>query len=180
MSGTKTVPRPVPRPASPRRAPAMPRPAGPSAGKPAGPAGYGGRRGTGPARQGWTSVRPGPHRSPAAQGPQKLPFIVLLIVLLAGALVCILVISTTLAEGSFRISTLRQADNALARQQEQLQQQVASEQAPAMIAQRAEQLGMRPPGVLRFINLRPGRIATTSPAGAEHASAGAHVPGTAP
>ena len=113
----------------------------------------------------------------AALGAQKMPFIVLVIGLLAGALVCILVISTTLAAGAFQISNLQQANSALTRQQEQLQQQVASEQAPATIAQRARQLGMKPATALRFIDLRTGRVVTGAPAGG---AAGARAPGNTP
>jgi len=187
MSGTRTAPRPA---ATPRRATAMPAvltPGGTRAGSPAAPrtgsgritrtAGHGG---PGQARRARDAALTGLPRRPAAQGAQRLPFILLLIGLLAGALVCLLMISTTLAEGSFRITQLRQADNALAKQQEQLQQQVASEQAPAMIAQRAEQLGMRPSGTLRFINLRTGRISAGGATGAEPAPARGHAPGNAP
>ena len=74
-----------------------------------------------------------------------MPFLLLIVGMLSGALVCLLVISTTLAAGSFQITNLQQRNQALSKQQQQLQQQVAQDQAPGVIAQRAEQLGMKRP-----------------------------------
>jgi hypothetical protein len=48
-----------------------------------------------------------------------MPFLLLVVGMLAGALVCMLVISTTLAAGSFRITSLQKQDQALAKQQQQ-------------------------------------------------------------
>jgi len=106
-----------------------------------------------------------------------MPFILLLVGLLCGALVCVLVISTTLAAGSFRITSLQQQDQALAKEQQQLQQQVAQDQAPSVIAQRAEQLGMRPVNQLRFLNVKTGKISTNAATGA---NAAIQVPGYTP
>jgi hypothetical protein len=51
-----------------------------------------------------------------------------------------------------------QQQNATLTQQEQaLQQQTAQQESPASIAARAQQLGMRPVGRLRFIDLKTGR-----------------------
>jgi hypothetical protein len=90
---------------------------------------------------------------------------VLLCGLLVGALASALVISTTLSTGSFQISKLQQSDSALARQREQLQNEVAQAQSAPVIAQRAYQLGMRPVGQLRFVNLRKGTIDTDAGSG---------------
>ncbi len=112
---------------------------------------------------------------PAAgsQAGQRTPFILLLLGLLGGGLVCLLVINTTLAAASFRISDLQKGNVQLAQQQQDLQQQVASEESPSTIEQRAFQLGMRPQSVLNMIDLKTGRR-YTSPAGAAGAAA---VPG---
>jgi hypothetical protein len=118
-----------------------------------------------------------PARLGRRAGTQRMPFILLLIGLLGGALVCLLVISTTLAAGSFRITSLQQANQALAKQQQQLQQQVAEEQAPGVLAQRAEQLGMRPVSELQFLNVKTGRISSDAPTGA---AAAIQVPGYTP
>jgi hypothetical protein len=106
-----------------------------------------------------------------------MPFFLLLCGLLGGALVSALVISTTLASGSFEITRLQQSDDALARQRQQLQEQVAAAQSAQVIEQRAYQLGMRPVGVLRFINLKTGKIVTDVGSGAVSAI---QVPGYTP
>jgi hypothetical protein len=113
----------------------------------------------------------------AHQAAHRMPFILLLCGLLGGALVSALVISTTLAAGSFEITRLQQSNDALARQRQQLQEQVAAAQSAQVIEQRAYQLGMRPVGVLRFINLKTGKIATDAGSGAVSAI---QVPGYTP
>jgi hypothetical protein len=69
-------------------------------------------------------------------------------------------ISTTLAEGSFKISNLQQENTNLARQEQLLTQQVAQAESPNQIAQEAEQFGMQTNPTLRFINLKTGKIVT--------------------
>jgi hypothetical protein len=93
--------------------------------------------------------------------------------------VCLLVISTTLAQGSFQITALQQGNAALAQQQQELAQQVAQDEAPGTIEQRARQLGMVPLGELRFINLTSGRVDAYT-AGSAGARAAAAVPGYSP
>jgi len=106
-----------------------------------------------------------------------MPFLLLVCGLLGGALVCALVISTTLAQGSFRISQLQQQDATLTKQQQLLQAQVASAGNPQVIGQAAERLGMRTPGLLRFVDLRDGKIKTDAGNGAVSAI---QVPGYTP
>jgi hypothetical protein len=106
-----------------------------------------------------------------------MPFIVLLCGLLGGALVSALVISTTLDKGSFEISKLQQSDNALARQRQELQDEVAQAQSAPVIQQRAYELGMRPVSRLQFVNLKTGKIVTNAGSGAV---ARINVPGYTP
>lgn len=73
----------------------------------------------------------------------RMPFVLLVLVLLGGGLTCLLVINTTLGATSFRISNLQSTGATLATQEQALQQQIAAEQSPAQIAKRAYQLGMR-------------------------------------
>jgi hypothetical protein len=89
---------------------------------------------------------------------KRAPFLLLLVGLLGGALVSLLMISTTLAQGSFRISNLQQQNTNLARQEQLLTQQVAQAESPTQIAQEAEQFGMQQNPSLRFINLKTGKI----------------------
>ena len=113
---------------------------------------------------------------PRARAP-RMPFILLLVGLLAGALVSLLVISTTLAQGAFRITSLQQQNANLARQEQILSNQVAQASNPALIAEEAGQLGMRPNPRLGFIDLKTGKIIVGKPSAAE---AAINVPGYTP
>jgi hypothetical protein len=118
----------------------------------------------------------GPATRPRARHP-RAPFILLLVGLLGGALVCLLVISTTLAEGSYQITGLQQQNASLAKQEQLLSQEVAQASSPAQIAQEAEQLGMRPNPNLQFIDLMTGKVVTGHPSPAQ---AQIDVPGYTP
>lgn len=113
----------------------------------------------------------------APRGGHRMPFILMLCVLLGGALVCTLLISTTLAAGSYRITKLQQSVDALARQRQTLQEQVAQAQSAQVIQQQAEALGMRQPGELRFFDLKTGKVETDAGSAADQAI---NVPGFTP
>jgi hypothetical protein len=121
------------------------------------------------------------HTRPAAPRPRsraaRMPFILLLVGLLGGALVSLLVISTTLAQGSFRITSLQQQNAGLARQAQILTNQVAQAGNPAAIAKEARLLGMRPNPHLGFIDLKTGKLVVGKPSRAE---AAINVPGYTP
>jgi hypothetical protein len=106
----------------------------------------------------------------------RTPFILLLLGLLGGGLVCLLVVNTTLAAASYRIDNLQRSNATASQQVQQLQQQVASEQSPGSIEQRALKLGMKPQQVLNFVDPKTGRR-YTMPSKAEGAYA---VPGYTP
>jgi hypothetical protein len=151
----------VGRPARPLRpAPRPPRPAGPAA----------------------VAARPRASRAavdnqaPGRPATSRTPFILLLLGLLGGGLVCLLVINTTLAAASYRIDNLQRSNAAATQQVQDLQQQVASEQSPGSIEQRAVKLGMRPQQVLSFVDPKTGRR-YTMPSQAQGAYA---VPGYTP
>lgn len=78
--------------------------------------------------------------------------------LLSGGLICLLLLNTVLAAGTFRMTSLQQANAALARQHQALQQQVLYSESPAAIAKRARKLGMVAVSQPRFVNLKSGRI----------------------
>ena len=154
---------PRPRPGRPRRqgapgaGPGVRAAAGPAvrtAARPAAPP----AAGTPPAR------RASPAPPPAGSGRQpvsRTPFILLVLGLLGGGLVCLLVINTTLAAGAFRISALQQGNAQTSQRVEELQQQVATEESPSSIEQRALKLGLRMQPVLDFLDLRTGRSYAT-------------------
>ncbi len=163
------TPRTAPRPAQPRPV-TPPRHTRPVTGP-----------GTGPGAGPRTSPRSGAPARPAAARPRsrspRMPFILLLVGLLGGALVSLLVISTTLAQGAFRITNLQEQNASLARQQQTLTNEVAQAGNPAVIAQEARQLGMRPNPHLGFIDMKTGKIVTGKPSSAE---AAINVPGFNP
>ena len=114
-------------------------------------------------------ARPTPRRvstAPRTGAGNRMPFFILVCGLLSGALVSALVISTTLAAGSFQITNLQQSDTALAKQRQQLEAEVSAAQSAQVIEQRASELGMRPLSELQFLNLKSGKVQTEAGTGA--------------
>ncbi len=149
----------------PGRARPARRPAGTGPGRPAGPrqarpAGTAPDRaaGTRPARLAGATSEAGPWAGAPSAAIARTPFIVFVTALLGGGLICLLVINTILATGSYQITTLQQAQAARAQQVQALKQQVAEDSAPSVIAKRARQLGMVEPPLTKFLNLRTGQI----------------------
>lgn len=166
--GVGTMPRPtVPPRVTPRRT-ARPRPAAEPGRRPSLPDGVR-LAPSAPSAPGITRGAP--------PGGHRMPFILMLCVLLGGALVCTLLISTTLAAGSYRITKLQQSVDALARQRQTLQGQVAQAQSAQVIEQQAQALGMREPGELRFFDLKTGKVETDAGSAADQAI---NVPGYTP
>jgi len=128
----------------------------------------------GPAAQRPTTGAGGP--GPRARSP-RMPFILLLVGLLGGAIVSLLVISTTLAQGAFRITNLQEQNANLVRQEQTLTSEIAQAGNPAVIAEKARQLGMRPNPMLGFIDPKTGKIVVGKPSRAE---AAINVPGYTP
>jgi hypothetical protein len=189
----------VPAPASSQPGPARTGPARPArppalASRPAtSPQARTGTR-TGPGTKPRTSTRPAARpaasSSPARLAAQRVravkaagrrpvartPFILLVLGLLGGGLICLLVINTTLSAASYRINALQQSNTQAAQRVQELQEQVATEESPSSIEQRALKLGLRIQPVLNFVDLRTGRSYTTSAK-----AAGAYpVPGYTP
>ena len=119
-------------------------------------------RTTGPQPAG-PQARPAEAARATVAGSHRMPFVLLLCGLLGGALVSALVISTTLAEGSFQINKLQDSTSAVARQRQTLEDQVAQAQSAQVIEQRASKLGMRRPGELQFVNLKTGKTTNDGP-----------------
>lgn len=86
-----------------------------------------------------------------------MPFVLLVLGLLGGGLVSLLVVNTTLGATSFRLSQLQSENARLSLQERNLQGRIQNEQAPAEIAKRAYQLGMRAETNATILDLRTGR-----------------------
>jgi len=171
---TQVTERRQPRPAEAR--PARGRPAGPRPGgtRPAGTRSAVGRTAAarpaaappvprrGAARPGgYPSASPRTARSLPGQrtAPEsRTPFVFLIVGLLGGGLLCLLMINTVLAAGAFRITALQQGNVPLAQRVQALQAQVAGEESPFSLAQRAAALGMVVQPRLHFLNLGKGRL----------------------
>ena len=162
--GTLTRPAETPRQQRPRTAP-RPRPPRPPVARDAMLRAPQAPPRTAPGSAPATGAAPAARRVASLVAPgatNRMPFLILLCGLLGGALVSALVITTTLAEGSFEINRLQTSDTALARQQQQLQEEVATARSAPVIEQRAYELGMRPLGELTFLNLKTGKVQEAS------------------
>src|SRR5262245_51145528 len=89
-----------------------------------------------------------------ARNAGRTSFVILVLGLLGGGLVCLLMVDTTLAANSIQSNRLEQANATRTQRIQQLQQDVAAAQSPAVIARAARKLGMRPQHVPAFVDLR--------------------------
>jgi hypothetical protein len=87
-----------------------------------------------------------------------MPFVLLVLALLGGGLICLLAINTTLGATSFQIDRLQKLAKVQSVQVQTLQQQIAADEAPAKIWQEAYALGMRPQQQVEFLDLRTHRV----------------------
>jgi hypothetical protein len=135
-----------------------------------------GRQGTGRPGTGRPATgRPATRRQAPAPGPARIPartarvapapFVLLVLALLGGGLICLLVINTTLGAASFEIQRLQQLANSRTVQEQQLQEQLSTDQNIATIQKEACALGMRPQQQLEFLDLRTHHV-YESPSGA--------------
>ncbi|HZB29915.1 MAG TPA: hypothetical protein VE465_07095 [Streptosporangiaceae bacterium] len=119
---------------------------------------------------------------PAA--PPRMPFVVLLVGLLGGALVSLLLLNTVLAQDAFTLTELQRSNQQLLQQRQALQEEIAKEESPARLGQRAKALGMREPRQPAFVDAQTGNVVGAKvrpvpyPAAAAAAAAGVvGVPG---
>ena len=88
----------------------------------------------------------------------RTSFVLLLLGLLGGGMVCLLVVNTTLAANSIQIRILQQTNANVSEQVQELAQQVATARSASAIQAEARKLGMRPDPHLVFLNLHSKRI----------------------
>lgn len=82
----------------------------------------------------------------------RTPFVLLVVVLLAGGLISLLLLNSALNEGSFRLSKLERETTELTDEQQALQRDVDSYSEPDALERRARELGMVPGGTPAFLN----------------------------
>jgi hypothetical protein len=133
--GRTAAPRPATAPPVPRRG--APRPGGYPSASP-------------------RTARPLPGQRTAPESRTR--FVFLIVGLLGGGLLCLLMINTVLAAGAFRITALQQGNVPLAQRVQAFQAQLAAEESPYALAQRAAALGMVVQPRLHFLNLGKGRL----------------------
>ncbi|MFI0978726.1 septum formation initiator family protein [Streptomyces sp. NPDC021093] len=88
----------------------------------------------------------GPHQA------ARTPFVLLVVVLLGGGLICLLILNSALNEGSFRLNDLKKQTTELTDEEQALQRDVDDRSAPGALERRARELGMVPGGSPAFLD----------------------------
>lgn len=81
----------------------------------------------------------------------RTPFVLLVVLLLGGGLICLLVLNSALSEGSFRLNDLQSDTKNLTDEEQALQRDVDAYSAPDALVRRARELGMVPGGDPAFL-----------------------------
>ncbi|MFJ6702671.1 MULTISPECIES: septum formation initiator family protein [unclassified Streptomyces] len=76
----------------------------------------------------------------------RTPFVLLVVLLLGGGLICLLVLNSALSEGSFRLDDLQKQTKNLTDEEQALQRDIDAYSAPDALQRRARELGMVPGG----------------------------------
>ncbi len=100
-----------------------------------------------------------PQRTP------RVPFVLLVVTLLAAGLVGLLLLNTALQRGAYVATDLRMDSAALVVREQKLELQVAKLAEPQRVAQEAQRLGMVQNDSPAFLSLSTGRIVGTPVAG---------------
>ncbi|TDQ52594.1 hypothetical protein [Actinorugispora endophytica] len=110
-----------------------------------------------PARRTAATAPAGARAAEAAHpNAPRMPFVLLVLGLLGGALVTLLMLHAVLAEDTFEISTLQQENRELAQEEQALREMILHAESPDRIAEAAEELGMEPGEAPEFIDLGEG------------------------
>ncbi|MFJ6779341.1 hypothetical protein [Streptomyces yangpuensis] len=81
----------------------------------------------------------------------RMPFVLLVVALLAGGLISLLLLNSALNEGSFQLSRLKKETTTLTDEEQALQRDVDAYSAPDALQRRARELGLVPGGSPVFI-----------------------------
>ncbi|MDT9681546.1 cell division protein FtsL [Streptomyces sp. TRM76323] len=81
----------------------------------------------------------------------RTPFVLLVVVLLGGGLIGLLLLNTSLSQGSFKLTELKRKTTELTDEEQALQRDVDARSAPDALERRARELGMVPGGSPVFL-----------------------------
>ncbi|APU44286.1 hypothetical protein BSL84_09145 [Streptomyces sp. TN58] len=81
-----------------------------------------------------------------------MPFVLLVVALLAGGLISLLLLNSALNEGSFQLTRLKKETTTLTDEEQALQRDVDAHSAPDALQRRARELGLVPGGSPVFID----------------------------
>lgn len=96
----------------------------------------------------------------------RTPFIMLILVLVAGGLIALLLLNTAINENAFRLHTLEQQQNKLDAKEQKLEREISQRESPGSLAAEAKRLGLVPAGTPGYIRLPDGQVmGVPSPAG---------------
>lgn len=95
---------------------------------------------------------------PSPPRKSRVPFALVVVLLIGSGLIGLLLLNTVLAQDAFALYQLRQKTAALSDQEQQLRQAVARAEAPAALASHAATLGMVPGGDPLFLRLPDGAV----------------------
>ncbi|WP_159941195.1 MULTISPECIES: hypothetical protein [unclassified Nocardiopsis] len=115
------------------------------------------RTATGDAPPGPAAPRTRPAAAAQARAP-RIPFVLLILCLLSGALVSLLVLRSVVAEEAFAITSLQAENRELSQQEQQLRRTVANLESPERIAQEAEAMGMEQGEAPLFLDPDKGEV----------------------
>jgi hypothetical protein len=96
---------------------------------------------------------------PAAEAPSpRMPFVVLVLALIAAGLIALLLLNTAINENAFRLHSLETNKKALDLRQQQLEQDILELENPGPLNAAAQRQGLVPIGQPAFIELPDGKI----------------------
>ncbi|MFI9718727.1 septum formation initiator family protein [Streptomyces sp. NPDC052396] len=95
-------------------------------------------------------------------GTRRTPFVLLTVLLLGSGLISLLLLNSSLNQGSFELSRLQRKTTELTDEQQALQQEVDQLAAPDALERRAREMGLVPGGPPAFLN--PDGTVTGQPA----------------
>lgn len=102
----------------------------------------------------------------AASTSPRMPFLLLVVAVLAAGLVGLLLLNTSMERGAYEVTALRKDSATLAIEQQSLQLQVATLKDPQKVAEKALRLGMVSNPSPAFLSLATGEVVGRSAPGA--------------